>query len=375
MRLISTADIEPGMLLANDVIASGNRDLPLARAGVTLDDRYRAALIAAGIHSIYVDDDLSAGIEVQPLVSEATRSATTRALVTAFADSSLERGAGRGVSAASVAEIASAVRMICDDLTEADHVVLALCDLAAADSYTLQHSIDVAALGLLIARRHFREFGRPAARGERSFERMEQQLVKLGTGLLLHDIGKMALPPEILKKEGRLDERELAVMRTHPALGVKLMGDRTGPLAKGVIRWHHERWNGSGYPDGRAGLDIPEFARIAAVADVFDAITSARVYSPAAPPHVGVRTILDGAGSAYDPAIVATFCKVVAPYPPGCEIRLSDGRRGLVVSVPLDRLDMPLVRVLWDAQGRRLEPEEIDLRAWPLLAPAGAVAA
>jgi HD-GYP domain-containing protein (c-di-GMP phosphodiesterase class II) len=363
------------MLLATDVLAGRNRDLPLARAGVTLDERYRLALIDAGIHSVYVHDELSAGIEVQPVLSELTRSEATRALVTAFAESTLERGAGRGVSAASVAEITSAVRMICEDLTEADHVVLALCDLAAADSYTLQHSIDVAALGLLIARRHFREFGRPAARGQRSFERVDQQLVKLGTGLLLHDVGKMVLPPEILKKEDRLDEREIAVMRTHPALGVKLMGDRIGPLAKAPIRWHHERFDGSGYPDGRAGLDIPEFARIAAVADVFDAITSARVYSPAAPPHVGVTAILEGSGSLYDPAIVATFCKVVAPYPPGCEIRLSDGRRGLVVSVPMDRLDMPLVRVLWDAQGRRLEPEEIDLRDCPLLAPAGAAAA
>jgi HD-GYP domain-containing protein (c-di-GMP phosphodiesterase class II) len=363
------------MLLASDVIAGRNRDLPLARAGVTLDGRYRSALIAAGIHSVYIDDELSAGIEVQSVLSEVTRAEATRALLTAFAESSVERERRRGVSAAAVTEIASAVRMICEDLTEADHVVLALCDLAAADSYTLQHSIDVAALGLLMARRHFREFGRPAARGERSFERVEQQLVKLGTGLLLHDIGKMALPPEILKKEGQLDARETAVMRSHPTLGAKLMGDRTGPLAKGVIRWHHERWNGSGYPDGRAGLDIPEFARIAAVADVFDAITSARVYSPAAPPHVGVRAILEGSGSAYDPAIVATFCKVVAPYPPGCEIRLSDGRRGLVVSVPMDRLDMPLVRVLWDAQGRRVEPEEIDLRECPLLAPAGAAAA
>jgi HD-GYP domain-containing protein (c-di-GMP phosphodiesterase class II) len=367
MRLVATSDIKPGMLLAADVLTGTSRVLPLVRAGVTLDEHYRQALLRAGIQGIYVEDELGAGIEVTPLVSELTRRETSRALAGAFAQSQVE-GPG-GVPAATVAEIAAAVRLICDDLAEADHVVLALTDLAAADSYTLQHSIDVAAIGLLIARRHFREFGRPAAGGERRFDGIDRQLVKLGTGLLLHDIGKLALPAGILQKEGQLDERETAEMRKHPQLGAELMRDRVGPLAKAVIRSHHERWDGSGYPDRRAGHDIPEFARIAAIADVFDAITSARVYSPAAPPHVGVRAILQGSGITYDPAIVATFSKVVAPYPPGCEISLSDGRRGLVVSVPASRVDLPLVRVLWDSQGRRVEPEEIDLRERPLLAP------
>jgi HD-GYP domain-containing protein (c-di-GMP phosphodiesterase class II) len=374
MRLVATPDIEPGMLLASDVAAGRRREIPLIRAGVTLGHRHRQALLDAGIPSVYVDDELSAGIEITPALTAATREAATRALYSAFTSGSLKRAGGRGVGAGAVSEMAAAVRMICRDLEEADHVVLALADLAAADSYTLQHSIDVAALGLLIARRHFREHGRPASRGRRRFDAIDQHLTKLGIGLLLHDIGKTVMPPGVLRKPGRLEGDELAMMREHPTLGVDLMGDTIGPLAKGVIRSHHERWNGSGYPDGRAGQEIPEYARIAAVADVFDAVTSARVYSPAAPAHVGVGVILQGRGVLFDPSVVDTFARVVAPYPPGSEIRLADGRRGLVVSVPRTEVGRPLVRVLWDASGRRVEPEEINLRECPMLAPVLAAA-
>ena len=102
---------------------------------------------------------------------------------------------------------------------------------------------------------------------------------------------------------------------------------------------------------------------------MFDAITSSRVYSGAAPQHLGVQAILDGSGTEFDPAVVETFKKVVAPYPAGSEIRLADGRRGVVVSVPPGRLDLPTVRVLWDANGERIERHELDLRSQPLLAP------
>src|SRR4051794_28549836 len=132
--------------------------------------------------------------------------------------------------------------VLANDALTGPHRQLPLRDLAAEDSYTLQHSIDVTALGLLIARRHFHDFGRPAPYGERSFEKIEQQLIKLGVGLLLHDIGQLGLPASILQKKGRLDDEELAVMRTHPMMGVELVaGDLIGPLAKGVIRGHHEQ--------------------------------------------------------------------------------------------------------------------------------------
>ena len=372
MRLVATNRLQPGAILGRDVVTGVHGRVPLLRAGVAINERYKLHLQEAGIHAVYVEDKLGAGIEVTRALSDTTRESATRALKKSFSAAPAMIAEGKTLSDAAINELADVAARISADLADADDAVLALSDLAAADAYTLQHSIDVTALGVLIARRHFFRYGRPASGGKRRFDHVEQYLVKLGVGLLLHDIGKLAVPAAILNKAGPLDPEELAIMRTHPMVGLELLpGDMIGPLAKSIVRSHHERWDGSGYPGGLAGTDISEFARIAAVADVFDAITSERPYARAAPPYVGVRAILEGRGSAFDPAIVDTFRKIVAPYPPGHEIVLTDGRRGIVVSVPTDRLDLPVVRVAFDPSNKQIEPYEVDLRHEPQLVPRG----
>jgi HD-GYP domain-containing protein (c-di-GMP phosphodiesterase class II) len=372
MRLVATNRLEPGMLLGRDVLTDVHGRVPLLRAGVPLGSRYRQALLDAGIHAVYVEDELGAGIEVTQALSQSTREHATKALVRSFNGAPALLADGRTLPDNAISELADVAARISADLADADDAVLALSDLAAADSYTLQHSLDVTALGVLIARRHFYRHGRPAATGKRRHDQVELYLVKLGVGLLLHDIGKLVVPKAILNKPGPLDDAEMAIMRTHPLVGLELLpGDMIGPLAKSVVRSHHERFDGSGYPNGMAGTDISEFARIAAVADVFDAITSERPYARAAPPHVGVRAIVEGSGAGFDPLIVESFRKVVAPFPPGCEIVLADGRRGVVVSVPQDCLELPLVRVGFDPSDKRIEPYEVDTRERPDLLPHG----
>jgi HD-GYP domain-containing protein (c-di-GMP phosphodiesterase class II) len=241
---------------------------------------------------------------------------------------------------------------------------MALVDLAAADAYTFQHSIDVTALGLLIGQRLFRERGWLDFRGVRQFHRLDERLHMLGLGLLLHDVGKLALPAKLIQKPGKLTREEWEVMRRHPRLGLELLrGDDFSPLVKAVVLRHHERWDGSGYPDGKSGTDIHEMARIAAVADVYDAVTSERPYAAAQPAREGVRVILQGAGTLFDPDVVNIFAQVVTPFPPGEELRLADGRRAVVVSVSDEALDRPLVRVI-EGPGA---PFEIDLVHEPLI--------
>jgi HD-GYP domain-containing protein (c-di-GMP phosphodiesterase class II) len=370
MRLVATNRLHPDMVLARDVVTGVHGRIPLLRTGVRLRDEYRRALLEAGIHGVYVEDELGAGIRVSPALTAETREKATKALVRSFADVPALAASGHTISEATVDELASVAELICSDLANADDAVLALSDLAAADQYTLQHSIDVTALGILIARNHFRRHGHPAPLGKRRRDQMDRQLTKLGVGLLLHDIGKLSIPAAILNKPGQLDAEERALMRTHPLVGIELLpGDMVGPLAKSVVRSHHERWDGSGYPQQLSGLGIPEFARIAAVADVFDAITSQRLYAAAQPASVGVRTILENAGTQFDPSIVETFRKVVAPYPAGTEIVLADGRRAVVASVPEDCVELPVVRVYASASGEPVQPEELDLARYPELAP------
>ena len=151
-------------------------------------------------------------------------------------------------------------------------------------------------------------------------------------------------------------------MRTHAHAGVELLRPADlSPIAISVVRDHHERIDGSGYPEGLHGAQVQEFPRIAAVADVYDAVTSERVYKPAAPPHVGVHVIREGTGSQFCPSIVRHFRAVVMPYPVGHEIKLPDGRAAVVASVDIESPDVPTVRVT----GAGVEEFAVDMTAAP----------
>jgi hypothetical protein len=163
---------------------------------------------------------------------------------------------------------------------------------AGPAAYNIEHSINTTVIGLLVGRR--------LVQGE--------ALEVLGLGLFLQDIGKLALPPRLVHKEGPLAPDEWELMMRHPLLGVEFLRDDSIPSrAKSVVRSHHERWDGSGYPGGLVGPEISEFARIAAVADAFDALTSERYHAPAVSRHQGLATILAGSGTAFDPKVVETF--------------------------------------------------------------------
>jgi HD-GYP domain-containing protein (c-di-GMP phosphodiesterase class II) len=347
MRLVPTSSVRDGVTLARDVPTGRSDGIPLLRAGVTINSAYRRGLLQAGIHAVYIEDEYSAGIVPEQLVSEETRTVATRAVATAYKAATETVVSGQPVGERMLSSLATVVERILLEIADTGGAALALADLSAADSYTFQHSVDVTALGLLIGQRMLHDHGWVDYTGRRRFTRFDERLLQLGLGLLLHDIGKLAIPHELLHKPGRLNEAEWEIMKTHPCAGYELLrNSNCTPLTLAVVLRHHERWNGSGYPDGKVGTSIHEMARIAAVADVYDAVTSERVYAPAQPAHTGVRVILEGAGTAFDPAIVEVFSKLVAPFPPGVELELDDGRRAVVVSCPDQALDRPVVRVI-----------------------------
>lgn len=126
----------------------------------------------------------------------------------------------------------------------------------------------------------------------------------------MHDTGKIGIPDVVLRKPGRLNPDELALMQTHCAIGFEILSSSDAPvfrLAAEIARYHHERWDGSGYPEGLAGEAIPESARIVAVADVFDALSMKRSYKEAWPPNQVIATLQAGAGTHFDPSLIAAF--------------------------------------------------------------------
>jgi HD-GYP domain-containing protein (c-di-GMP phosphodiesterase class II) len=327
---------------------SGRDGAPLLRAGVGLSARFIEHLGKAGIQAVWVDDELGRGIDPVPVITPQTRGQATRALAGLHEETRRAVAAGRTLDPESTDELSDVVDAILQEIEEHDGRPVVLADQCGPTAYTVQHSIDMTALGLLIGQRLIVEHGWLDYKGERQDDRHEERLFRLGMGLLLADIGKLALPESILNKPGKLSEEEWELVRNHPKSGVKLVRD-TGvwdPLVQASILRHHERWDGSGYPEGKLGAEIHEMARIAAVADVFDAITSERPYAPAKPAHVAFQTVLAGIGTHFDPVICDVFARRVAPFPPGVEVELSDGRRAIVVSVPDLQPDRPVLRVI-----------------------------
>jgi HD-GYP domain-containing protein (c-di-GMP phosphodiesterase class II) len=342
MRTIRLDALDEGTVLGKDVLAPGGQ--PLLRKGVKLTARYIRSLMDAGVSSVWIEDDLSEGIEPVTAITDETRVKATNAVRSALGDAREAMAKGRSLSPEAMQELSAVAEQIALEVSSSADLAVHLADMAGSDQYLLQHSVDVCALGVLIARRHLARHGWTDFTGRRRFDQLDGRLTKLGLGLLLHDVGKLVVPHDVLHKRGKLAEDEWALLKQHPVIGFDMLTDEVGYLVKAVVRSHHERWDGGGYPDGLAGDAIHEFARIAAAADVYDAVTSERSYKAAAPPHIGVDIITSGAGTQFDPAVVDAFSAVVAPYPPGQEVLLADGRRGVVVEVDLEDPLRPTVR-------------------------------
>ena len=166
--------------------------------------------------------------------------------------------------------------------------------LEAKDAHTALHSERVAAIAVDVAQR----LGLPEA---------QREVLLLGSRL--HDVGKVGVPDEVLLKPGRLSEREWELMRSHPEMGFRIVEPMLGYLGPvdGIVLYHHERWDGSGYPRGLKGEEIPLLARIVAVADAYEAMTSDRPYRKAMHPRDALEVIVREAGRQFDPAVVEAF--------------------------------------------------------------------
>jgi HD-GYP domain-containing protein (c-di-GMP phosphodiesterase class II) len=189
-------------------------------------------------------------------------------------------------------ELTDVAGRIADEVLACEHADALARDGAGPALYLVEHSIDATVLGLSTGRRLL----------------PDDSLRELAAALFLQDIGKLALPPSLVHHPGPLAPDEWELMMQHPLLGLQFLRDDTiSAQAKSVVRSHHERWDGSGYPSGRIGEEISLFARIAAVGDVFGAVTSERFYAQALPRHEGIELIRAGSGSAFDPTVVEAF--------------------------------------------------------------------
>ncbi|WP_067618805.1 HD-GYP domain-containing protein [Alicyclobacillus acidiphilus] len=200
------------------------------------------------------------------------------------------------------------------------------------DEYTLTHSIGVAVLSTMLGK--WLKFD-------------DDKLERLSVAAVLHDVGKAKIPPELLQKPSRLTESEYIIMQRHTVFGYQLLQQTEGiseEQAKVALQ-HHERIDGSGYPQKLTGGEIHEFAKLVAVTDVFHAMASKRVYKDALPFFQVLSELYEGQFGLFDPVILQTFVSKLLQDLIGTEVLLSDGRRARVVLLNDKEPTRPLVQV------------------------------
>lgn len=248
---------------------------------------------------------------------------------------------GRALSTEAVHRV---VDGLVDSVLRNEDALTSLSRLKCYDEYTFFHSVNTAVLALALGR---------------SLGWDRDRLRGLGTGALLHDAGKMMIPLEILNKPDRLVPHEFEVMKQHALRGAELLARTTG-LEESAIRpalEHHERVNGGGYPFGRTRERLTEIGLISSVVDVYDAVTSDRVYHRAMPPHEALRFLFSlGRKGHLDAVLVERFIKALGIYPVGSCVLLTGGETAVVEEIRRDQPLRPKVRVVRDAQGRALRP-------------------
>lgn len=250
---------------------------------------------------------------------------------------------------AKVEQLQGFASSIADSVLRNPDAILGLARIKQADQYTFQHCVAVGTLLIAFC----------------TAMRMDRATVEqAGMGGLLHDIGKMRIPSEILNKPGKLTAEEFDIMKAHAEKG-RLMLLRTpgiSPVALSVAAQHHERADGSGYPLGLKGPAISLHGQMAAIVDVYDALTSDRVYHKAEEPTEVLHKLLEWSEAHFEGPLVQRFVRVIGIYPVGTLVQLESGRLAVVVSQRREDLLHPKVRVVYDAVAKTpLAPEDLDL--------------
>ncbi len=222
-----------------------------------------------------------------------------------------------------------------DSIIRNPNALVWLTHLKRRDDYTAIHSMNVCIISLAFAR----SCGFPV-----------EQLKTIGTGALLHDIGKMKVPDEILNKPGKLTEQEFEVMKKHPAYGYELLKDDKQISADSldIVLSHHEHTNGSGYPNALTEHEINPLTRIVCIVDVYDAVTSGRVYHNAMTPHDALKNIYNWTPGNFDQGLVEIFIKSLGIYPIGTIVELTTGQTAIVSSINEDHHLKPTVMLVLD---------------------------
>ncbi len=311
----------PGMVLASPII-SNNKQLLLGK-GVILTAKIISSLKKFGI---LVADVTILSKDFEAPSNEIDYGVRLNAV-------SLVEELVMGGGTVNYKKILLTVDSIIEEILEGKEVTSNLTNLCSVDMYTFAHCVDVCILSI-------------AAGVLLNYDR--KKLLTLGTGSLLHDIGKIKVPLMILNKPEKLTPEEFEEMKRHSDYGYemsKAIYDLT-VLSKEIILNHHEKYDGSGYPRGLKGEKISDMAAICSVADVYNAITTDRIYRKALPPHEAYEMIMAAGDLMFKNEIALTLLKLIKPYPVGSAVTLSNGLKGIVIDLKEELIFRPVIKII-----------------------------
>ncbi|WP_320007953.1 HD-GYP domain-containing protein [Maridesulfovibrio sp.] len=239
------------------------------------------------------------------------------------------------------------VSPLIDSIDRNSSAAASLTVLARANRYLFTHSLNTAILSAILGR----------------YIGLSRETVEeLSIAALLMNVGQIWMPSNLLQKKGKLSKEEFQLVKQHTVKGSKyLLSQNTPESILKSVKSHHEKYDGTGYPEGLSGNDIPQFARIISICDSYDAMTSDRPYREALTPNSAIRHLYSMANSAFHPRYLESFIKCVGIYPVGCFVKLSDGRYGVVVTNTPKAPLLPQVKIVFNSRFRAIHPEFVDL--------------
>lgn len=340
MLKVSLHNLKPGMVVGRSVINADG--FLLLGADIVLTEGYIKRLEEYGVSYIYIKSEcLDFEYDIPQVLCQETQVRAVKQVKTAFNRFALTKKI-------SIKKLNGLAQSIVEELIINKNTLIHLTDIRSYDEYTFGHSVNVCILSVFtgIALGYGRD-----------------KLKELALGGLLHDIGKTCIPTEILNKPGKLTKEEMTEVEKHTSIGFEIIrrSQELSALIAHVAYQHHERINGTGYPRNLCAAEIHEYARIVAIADVYDALTSDRPYRKAMMPHEAYEILMALSGQHFDSQILRVFFNHLAVYPIGTIVQLNTKEIGIVAEVFPDLPLRPVVKVFIDKDDNYCEAKRLDL--------------
>ncbi len=344
MRYVNIEKVIPGSVLIRTIY--GYHGEVLLKKGLTLDQFYINKLKKLRINGVYISDGIYDEIEITSLISESLKNKAvcdvrkTFQLIDSPAIDKKQAKQSYNVINNTVSEFVTEIQKKPD-------LCINMIDLKLFDDYTYFHCVNVALLSIVLGI---------------SIGLDNKEVRKLGEAAMLHDIGKVKVPKNVLNKNDKLSDREYQEIKKHVIWSHSYVKEKlhlNPHIVKGVSE-HHERWDGSGYPHNLKQKEISLFGRIIAIADVYDALISDRPYRKGYRPAEALEFLLANGDSDFDLELLEIFNRKIQPYPVGTLVKLSNNTKAIVQKVKPRFGTRPIVKVV-ESEGEKIPPFIIDL--------------